>query len=66
MVKVSRAGNHVTTRMDGAVVGDDVSWLAESMHFAQEPAEVSENCEFSCLNAVGVHHDFGLGIADIS
>ena len=50
MVKFSRAGNHVTTRMDGAVVGDDVSWLAESMHFAQEPAEVSEDCEFSCLN----------------
>ena len=63
MVKVSRAGNHVTTRMDGAVVGDDVSWLAESMHFAQEPAEVSENCEFSCLKVVGVHHDFALGIA---
>ena len=64
MVKVSRAGNHVTTRMDGAVVGDDVSWLAESMHFAQEPAEVSENCEFSWdLKVVGVHHDFALGIA---
>ena len=61
MVKVSRAGNHVTTRMDGAVVGDDVSWLAESVHFAQEPAELSELGEFSCLK-VEVHHDFGLGI----